>query len=534
MISALKAIGKGLTTTVIFFLLIEIVLRGAYTARNAMVRYVPLPYAFGDDYGPMPPWLDRLEILRNDNVLIWRLAPNARRTYLDIFSPVHTEQDRLALLRRFSPTLPAEFQANHTWDLRLDAGGFRNDEAPSPSADVRIACIGDSWTFGMPVKQDESYPRRLAAWLGQERPDVRYAVQNFGVLGYTSFQGLQLLKTRVLALNPNIVVIGFGMNDSNVAGYRDKDMIATEPPSALARVKTTLKDAAAGLESFKLLKYEALVLTFRPKPVGDYLKEQADAKGGDPVDYDSIEAWTRVSPHDYEANLREMIRLVREKGGRVVLADNELWAGSPYRPVLRRISKELDVPLVDSLALISAEREKIARDLEAQMGLGPTGATVPTAGARAAVAADATAPESRTSVVFRVFRGSTVVPKAFSIVGVNPELGARVPNTVLMHDDGTNGDQKAGDGVWSYTASLPAGKSVFYIYTNSGAAGQWEGLDLPHIRSVDIPAASAGQPVYLPIDTFGRVYMQGDDWHTDKVGYDLIGHAVAREIESLR
>jgi hypothetical protein len=529
-ITALKAIGKGLTTTVIFFLLIEVVLRGAYTARNAMVRYVPLPYAFGDDYGPMPPWLDRLEILRNDNVLIWRLQPNAQRTYLDIFSPVHTEQDRLKLLRRFSPTLPAEFQLNHTWDLRLDANGYRNDPESAPSTAVRVACIGDSWTFGMPVKQDETYPRRLAAWLGEERPNVRYTVENFGVLGYTSFQGLQLLKTRVLALNPNIVVIGFGMNDSNVAGYRDKDMIATEPPSAAARMKTALKDAAAGLESFKLLKYEALLLTFRPKPVGDYLKEQADAKGGDPVDYDSIEAWTRVSPHDYDANLREMIRLVREKGGKVVLADNELWAGSPYRPVLRRISKELDVPLVDSLSLIAAEREKIARDLEAQMGLAPADAATSATPATESGAAS----NARTSVVFRVYRGTSQVPKAFSIVGVNPELGARVPNAVLMHDDGTGGDQKAGDGVWSYTASLPAGKSVFYIYTNSGTPGQWEGLDLPHIRSVDIPAASDGRPVYLPIDTFGRVYMQGDDWHTDKFGYDLIGHAVAREIESLR
>src|SRR5579862_9290442 len=98
LLGVVKAIAKGLTTTVIFFLIVEVGLRGAYAARNAMVQYVPLPYAFGDDYGPMPPWLDSLEILRNDPVLIWRNAANARRTYLDVYSPVHTEAARLALL----------------------------------------------------------------------------------------------------------------------------------------------------------------------------------------------------------------------------------------------------------------------------------------------------------------------------------------------------------------------------------------------------------------------------------------------------
>jgi lysophospholipase L1-like esterase len=37
-------------------------------------------------------------------------------------------------------------------------------------------------------------------------------------------------------------------------------------------------------------------------------------------------------------------------------------------------------------------------------------------------------------------------------------------------------------------------------------------------------------PGYLPIETFGRVYMQGDGWHTNAAGYDAIGHAVARAI----
>src|SRR5437870_2360915 len=258
----MRAFAKGLTTTVIFFLLIELGLRSAYFVRNSMVRYVPLPYAIGNDYGPVPPWNDALDLLKDDHVLIWKNEPNARRTYLDVFSPVHTAQDRIALLRRFIPTVPAEFRANHTWDVRINSDGYRGQETTTDHAPstVRIACVGDSWTFGMPVGQDETYPSRLAAWLHQEQPDTQYEVQNFGVLGYSSFQGLQLLKSHVLDSHPNILVIGFGMNDSEVAGYRDKDIVGgARRATFTSRAKEMAQDAGRHLEGYKLLKYEALL-----------------------------------------------------------------------------------------------------------------------------------------------------------------------------------------------------------------------------------------------------------------------------------
>jgi hypothetical protein len=121
------------------------------------------------------------------------------------------------------------------------------------------------------------------------------------------------------------------------------------------------------------------------------------------------------------------------------------------------------------------------------------------------------------------------------IVGTDPQLGALSPNTIALHDDGTNGDQRAGDGVWSGAATFRPGARISYVYTNSGRPGQWEGLDLPHIRSIQVPAVGDGTPVYLPIDTFGRIYMQADNWHTDRVGYDLIARAVADAVlRSLR
>ena len=512
-----KGFAKGLTTTAIVLVLAEVVLRGAYGLRNSLVRFIPLPYALGDEYGPIPPWLGRLLILQPDSTLIWRSQANARRTYVDIFSPVRREADRIALLRQFVPTLPEQFQANPRWTIALNSHGDRGPEvAAAPvQGTVRIVCVGDSWTFGMNVNQDRTYPSRLEAWLREEDPNRQYEVMNFGVLGYSSYQGLQLLKQRVLDLHPNVVLIGFGMNDSGVPGYRDKDVISPRP-----RITTRVKDVAKTSEVYKLLDYTALVMKFRPGSIADFIKDEDGGKASAPVNYDDLEPWTRVSPRDYESNVREMIRLARERGASAVLLDNQLWADSPYRPILRKAAAELNVPLVDSFAMIEDAKQRTERGLEASLGL-----------ARAGNGPGESQAAEGSTVVFRVYRGTFPVTKMLSIVGVDPQLGALQPNRVAMHDDGKGGDERAGDGVWSETVILRAGARVAYVYTNSGEPGRWEGLDVPQIRAVQVPGGgSVSRPVYLPIDTFGRIYMQADGWHTDAIGYDLIARAAAAAV----
>ncbi len=62
----------------------------------------------------------------------------------------------------------------------------------------------------MNVDQDRTYPSRLAVVLREQHPETTFELLNFGVLGYSSFQGRQLFKTRVMDLHPDIVAIGFG------------------------------------------------------------------------------------------------------------------------------------------------------------------------------------------------------------------------------------------------------------------------------------------------------------------------------------
>lgn len=68
---------------------------------------------------------------------------------------------------------------------------------------------------------------------------------------------------------------------------------------------------------------------------------------------------------------------------------------------------------------------------------------------------------------------------ALYIVGNREELGEWVPNTVAMYNDGTHGDEIAGDCVWSLMVDLPRNAEIHYKYTLGGRKGMWDGDECP-------------------------------------------------------
>lgn len=81
-----------------------------------------------------------------------------------------------------------------------DALGFRNSEAEE--APTVVAALGDSFTDGMTLPVELTWPARLASHLG-----VR--VRNYGTAGFGPGQELLVLKEHVRARRPRRVVVGF-------------------------------------------------------------------------------------------------------------------------------------------------------------------------------------------------------------------------------------------------------------------------------------------------------------------------------------
>lgn len=99
---------------------------------------------------------------------------------------------------------------------RINRQGVRDGREfaiPKPAGTYRIAALGDSFTFGMAVEEKDTWPRRLEAELAR-----RQAVEviNFGVMGYDTTQESRLLETKVPEFQPDLIIIGYCLNDIGV------------------------------------------------------------------------------------------------------------------------------------------------------------------------------------------------------------------------------------------------------------------------------------------------------------------------------
>jgi lysophospholipase L1-like esterase len=217
-------------------------------------------------------------------------------------------------------------------DFRPDCDGFLNGTAlrtnkvglrgPNLRADGsrRILAIGDSCTFGWRVSEDETYPAQLEGLLNQRAGGERYQVINAGVPGYTSYQGLEYLRERGLALRPEIVLIGFGFNDA----YRSGDI-----ENQLARAHLTTPffvadDALIYYSSFyRWLRWRANQLAPKDLP-------------------------PRVSPEKYGRNLGAIIEAVQATGANPVLVNfwSPIGDGKDYRDALQAVATRTGTPIV--------------------------------------------------------------------------------------------------------------------------------------------------------------------------------------------
>ncbi len=200
------------------------------------------------------------EYFRRHPTLFWELVPNK--------------------------TIRGDFMAKG--EYKINSKGFRGPEfkVEKPDSVVRICCIGNSNTFGWEIPSGEYYSRLIEKLLNQRYADQQFEVINMGVPGYTSHQGLVLLKERALQLDPDIITFSFGWNDIWGAGQgvTDREQKTYSP------FIIWLQNNLAKLHTYRALKYMLLEVT-----------EKEGLESFDPQN-----PKYRVSPEEYRENL-EMI-----------------------------------------------------------------------------------------------------------------------------------------------------------------------------------------------------------------------------------
>ncbi|KHK01821.1 SGNH/GDSL hydrolase family protein [Desulfovibrio sp. TomC] len=117
-------------------------------------------------------------------------------------------EPRLDTVSREIPNLP--------YAVSTDAQGFRSS-GPRPAADsrpaLRVLCLGDSFTYGVGVNDEQTYPALLQIYLQERFPDRSVEVINAGIPFYDIFDELSYYRDKGRYLAADVVVLQFYSND---------------------------------------------------------------------------------------------------------------------------------------------------------------------------------------------------------------------------------------------------------------------------------------------------------------------------------
>ena len=240
-------------------------------------------------------------------------------------------------------------------DERINRAGFRGPEREATERGrLRIVTLGDSGTFGMGVCWRETY----SAVLERELPGS--TVLNFGVHGFTAFQGEQLLAGRALAQEPTLVLAAFGTVNEQ---FPASDYNVHEKFAITSRAPPWSFVWRDRLRNFRLLQAAERIVRSPSGPS----KEDALRAWREYANYAKFQQGARdyVRWQDvpsFERSLEAIAGLARSHGAQVAFIDpprststETRWpAVLEYSAAIARAASRLGVPCWDAGAALRA------------------------------------------------------------------------------------------------------------------------------------------------------------------------------------
>ncbi len=112
--------------------------------------------------------------------------------------------------------------------------GYRDDEVSptKPDGVFRVLMLGDSFTVGANVRQEEAYAQVLERLLNERRPTQQIEVVNTAVGGWEPFQYAQYYEHYGRQLQPDLIVIGFFVGND---AYNQLEKVEQLPTAILGR-----------------------------------------------------------------------------------------------------------------------------------------------------------------------------------------------------------------------------------------------------------------------------------------------------------
>ena len=226
-------------------------------------------------------------------------------------------------------TFPHNEEAT-SFTVSTDENGLRwpIHSVSKPAGARRVMALGCSTTFGWGVGDAESYPARLEVKL-RERGHDKLEVINGGQPGYTSFQGLWLWGEVLKNYAPDVVLIGYVVQDSRRAAYTDKSQAVLQQDARFLK--------------HNLLYRSRIYMALRAGLGGIQIRAKERADGGNEGEY-------RVPPADFADNIRGLVGAAQAVGATPVLFGYPLERSgytAQHRLILQAAAEQLGVLLLD-------------------------------------------------------------------------------------------------------------------------------------------------------------------------------------------
>jgi lysophospholipase L1-like esterase len=230
---------------------------------------------------------------------------------------------------------------------RLQLRGWAPAQARGPM-DLRIACVGDSCTFGLGVRYEETYGLQLEAILRRALPGACVETLLAGVPGYSTWQTKQVMATKVRPLRPDITILYCG-------AYNDY-------LGAVGSCDTEMAANLAAMRSSPIFKSHVVRLLHtaatRTEPDLEAFQRGEFADG------------PRVPLPEFRKHLSELIRMGREHGGEVIavippIPESTLRrvpSALAYRSALFEVYARESVPVIDAAARFAELERQLPSD----------------------------------------------------------------------------------------------------------------------------------------------------------------------------
>ncbi len=417
---------------------------------------------------------------------------------------------RLTTLRRNAvisyPRHPISAHSAETYTVRTNSAGMRNAEVTyaKPAGLLRIACLGDSSTFGFNVEADDAYPHQLQELLDADYPG-RFQVLNFGVPGYASLQGVEHLKHSVLDFHPDVVTFAFGTNDRFWHG----------PASLSERLRAS--QSWSGTVSFELRRILNLSATYRALRMLLFHAGALHLDATQPTEQKAGGVVTAVQLEEMENAIAAAGSLAAHAGAAAVVLNIDLNETDAVKASTEG-AQRAGLPFVDIVEHLAKRQREYESDLASKHGVAPT-----------------TLADRTQKFVFRV-----IVDGHPKQVSMRHRPFFKTDYTIeALYDDGTHGDEHSGDGVWSLATDYTPGTKVIYSYFSDNGDGKLvrEFTD-SFVRNGFPMLGSPERGLVLEVgaahvDVYGTMYLRADHAHPNEEGHGLIAAQVRDAILAL-